>query len=300
MTNSHTLTGIWTALVTPFHEDGSVDMESFETLVRRQIDAGIDGVVVFGTTGESPTLSVQEKLTLVKKVKSMSEGKIRLMAGSGGNNTAQSVELSKLCEAGGADSLLVVTPPYNKPGLAGLIAHYEAITEAVDIPVMLYHVPARTGAFIDSEQLAKVLKNPLITAVKEASGDLSYFSKLTTLTDTDLLSGDDFTYVASLASGGKGIVSVITNVFPEAFVELTKAFRGGEVEKATSIHKILYPFCELLFCEPNPSPTKYVLSQLGLIKNEVRLPLTTVLRENETQLMNSYEQTQKLLKEVIG
>ena len=201
MTNQN-LTGVWTALVTPFHEDGSLDMEGFEKLVEKQVKAGVDGVVVFGTTGDPPTLTVQEKLTLLKKTKAIAGEKIGIMAGSGGNNTAQTVELSKLCVDAGATSLLVVTPPYNKPGLNGLKAHYKAVTDAVNIPVTLYHVPGRTGAFLSSDVMLEVLENPQIKAVKEASGDINYFTNIAMKTEIPMLSGDDFTYLPSLASGG--------------------------------------------------------------------------------------------------
>ena len=157
------------------------------------------------------------------------------------------MNFSKLCVDAGATSLLVVTPPYNKPGLNGLKAHFNAVTDAVDIPVTLYHVPGRTGSFLSSDVMLSVLENEKIKAVKEASGDVAYFSKVAMNTKTPLLSGDDFTYLPSLSVGGEGVISVITNIYPEAFVKMTKLFKEGKNEKAVKIHDALYELTELLF-----------------------------------------------------
>jgi 4-hydroxy-tetrahydrodipicolinate synthase len=221
------------------------------------------------------------------------------MAGSGGNNTAQTVELSKLCVDAGADSLLVVTPPYNKPGLNGLKAHFEAVTNAVNIPVTLYHVPSRTGSFLPADVMLEVLNNDKIKAVKEASGDISYFSKVAMQTSTPLLSGDDFTYLPSLSVGGKGVISVVTNIFPKAFVEMTNLFNKGENEKAKVIHDILFPFTELLFKEPNPAPAKAALQMLNICQNNLRLPLTSILDSNFKELEKSLNETRSKLSEVL-
>lgn len=294
------LGGVWTAIVTPFHADGSLDLESYEKLVAHQIEGGIEGIVVSGTTGESPTLSVQEKLSLIKKTKAVAGSKVRIMAGSGGNNTAQSVELSKLCVDAGASSLLVVTPPYNKPGPSGLKAHYKAISDATNVPIVLYHVPSRTGAFVPANVLLDVLQNKSIQAVKEASGDLPYFSKVAMNTEASLLSGDDFTFLPTLACGGKGVVSVVTNVFPKAFIELNKAFRQGHNEKALQIHNALFEFTELLFKEPNPAPTKAALSIMGLCKNYLRLPLTPVEDDTFQEIEHALEVTKKQLTSILN
>jgi len=291
--------GVWTAIITPFENDGSLDLVSYEKLLARQIEAGIDGVVVFGTTGESPTLSVQEKLSVLKKTKAIVGNKLSIMAGSGGNNTNQTVELSKLCEDAGADSLLVVTPPYNKPGLNGLKAHYQSISDAVNIPLMLYHVPSRTGSFLDADVLLDVLENPQIQAVKEASGDINYFSKTAMKANCKFLSGDDFTYLPSLAVGGKGVVSVVTNIFPEAFVRMTHYYFHGELEKALKIHNCLFQMIELLFKEPNPAPTKGVLNLMGLCKNNLRLPLTKITEANYQELKLQFEKTTTELSELV-
>ena len=294
-----TLTGVWTALVTPFNEDGSLDLAAYETLVKSQIAAGVDGLVVFGTTGESPTLTVQEKLSLLKKTKAIAGDSIGIMAGSGGNNTQQTVELSKLCVDAGATSLLVVTPPYNKPGLNGLKAHFKAVTDAVDIPVTLYHVPGRTGSFLSADVMLEVLENDGIKAVKEASGDVGFFSKIAMNTKTPILSGDDFTYLPSLSVGGKGVISVITNIYPEAFVKMTQLFSEGQNEKATKIHDALYDLTELLFKEPNPAPAKAALHIKGILKNELRLPLTPVLESTYEAVKKSLAETDGRLKEVL-
>lgn len=290
--------GVWTALVTPFLEDGSLDLTAFEKLILTQVEAGIDGIVVFGTTGESPTLSVQEKLSLVKKAKAVAGDKIRIMAGSGGNNTAQTVELSKLCIDAGADSLLVVTPPYNKPGLNGLVAHYKAVSDSVDAPIMLYHVPSRTGAFIPSEVMIKVLENKQIEAVKEASGDLNYFSKIAMSTNAMMLSGDDFTFLPTLAVGGKGVVSVISNIFPKEVVEMHHAFKAGDIQKANKIHNALFPFAELLFKEPNPAPAKAALFIEGICQKGLRLPLTEVMDSTYNEIKEALVRTKEKLASI--
>lgn len=290
--------GVWTAVVTPFHQDGSVDINAYEKIVEAQLAAGVDGLVVFGTTGESPTLSVQEKLSLIKKTRAIVGDKLGIMAGSGGNNTQQTVELSKLCVDAGATSLLIVTPPYNKPGLEGLKRHFQAITDSTDLPVILYHVPARTGAFLGPEVMLELLKNPKIKAVKEASGDISYFSKVALNNTTSLLSGDDFTYLASLASGGKGVISVVTNVYPQAFVKMTKLFFQGQNEKALAIHNTLFPLIETLFKEPNPAPIKAALHIKGYCDNYLRLPLTEVSNTTLGEIEALLKETDKRLSDL--
>mgnify|MGYP001422228540 CR=1 FL=1 len=293
------LTGVWTAIVTPFNEDGSIDLDSYESLVKEQEAAEVDGLVVFGTTGESPTLTVQEKLSLLKKTKALTGNNMGIMAGSGGNNTQQTVELSKLCVDAGADSLLIVTPPYNKPGLNGLQAHYGAVSDAVDVPITLYHVPGRTGSFLTAATMLEVLENPKIKAVKEASGDIGYFSKIAMNTSASLLSGDDFTYLPSLAVGGRGVVSVVTNIYPEAFVKMTKLFSEGQTSEAKIIHDALYPLTELLFHEPNPAPTKAALHIKGIIKDVLRLPLTKVTVETYTRVEAALNETDAKLKQIL-
>lgn len=292
------LDGIYTALVTPFTKDESIDWAAFDRLLALQADAGVDGVVVTGTTGEVPTLSVDEKISLYRRARTQLPRGVQVMAGTGGNCTRQSVELSRLAQDAGVDSLLVVTPPYNKPSLEGLKAHYAAIGQAVRIPLCLYHVPGRTGQRLAAEDLAELCELEQIGAVKEASGDLSLFSKSLSSSKALYLSGDDFTFLPSLAVGGRGVISVVTNIFPSAFVKLFMAYKAGEHGKALSIHEALFPLTELLFCESSPGPSKYLLSYMGVIENKLRLPLVPVRASTARKLEEAYESTKSRLLEI--
>jgi 4-hydroxy-tetrahydrodipicolinate synthase len=272
--------GVWTAIATPFLEDGSIDWKSWETLLAKQNDAQVTGVVVSGTTGEAPTLSVQEKISLVRKARAVLDRSIRVMAGSGGNNTEQSIELSKLCLDGGADSLLIVTPPYNKPSPAGLKLHFSKIAEATRAPICLYHVPGRTAQSLSVETMAMLCSIPHVDAVKEASGDIAFWSRSLLRTGKAFLSGDDPTYLASLATGGDGVISVVSNIFPAEMVALTKAWFAGKPELALRWHNALLAAIDCLFCEVNPSPLKAALAHMGLAKNVLRAPLAPVTDAN--------------------
>ena len=269
--------GVWTALATPFRDDLEIDWDAFEQLLKAQQDAKVTGVVIAGTTGESPTLTVQEKLALVRRARAFLSPTVRVMAGTGDNNTKQSIELSRLAQDAGADSLLIVTPPYNKPSVAGLTLHYKMIADAVRLPICLYHVPGRTAQFLTVEQLFAVTSAvPRIRSVKEASADVAFFSRALLKTGLDFLSGDDPTYLASLAVGGKGVISVVSNVFPAEMVALTDAFAKGETARARAIHDALLPAIDVLFCEVNPCPAKAALQYMKLCKNTLRPPLAPV------------------------
>jgi 4-hydroxy-tetrahydrodipicolinate synthase len=294
------ITGVYTAIVTPFTKDGQIDWGAFDKLLQRQALAEVDGVVITGTTGESPTLSVDEKVSLYRRARAFLPTNIKVMAGTGGNDTRQSVELSKLAQDAGVDSLLIVTPPYNKPTREGLYAHYDAIGKAVRIPLCLYHVPSRTGQRLSPEDLAYICSLPQVTAVKEASADLSLFSKAVNLTQgqADYLSGDDFTFLPTLAAGGQGVISVVTNIFPRAFVQLTRRFRRGDTDGALAIHQAIFTSMECLFLESNPGPAKYVLASQGLIQDSLRLPLVSVQQATAQRLNECFEQTKRKLEEL--
>lgn len=290
--------GVFTALVTPFTKDESIDWAAFDRLLALQSEAGVDGVVITGTTGEVPTLSVDEKVSLYRRARAQLPRSVHVMAGTGTNCTRQSIELSKLAQDAGVDSLLIVTPPYNKPSREGLKAHYEAIGRSVRIPLCLYHVPGRTAQRLSAEDLVHLCELKEIQAVKEASGDLALFSKALASSKALYLSGDDFTFLPSLAVGGQGVISVVTNIFPSAFVNLLMAYKSGEHSKALAIHEALYPLTELLFYEPSPGPSKYLLSYMGLVENKLRLPLVTVQAETGRKLQAAYEQTKSRLVEI--
>ncbi len=296
---SQSFKGVYTALVTPFLDNLQIDWESFDKLLADQKSAGIHGVIICGTTGEAPTLSVQEKLSLIRRARAQLPADMRVIAGTGSNNTAQSIELSRLAADGGADALLVVTPPYNKPTIKGLLKHFAAISASVSIPLVLYHVPARTGQRLDAEQISSLCEIERVDAIKEASADLSLFSQIRLATKKCLLSGDDFTFLASLAVGGEGVISVVTNVFPKAFVVMYEAFQAGDHQRASAIHLALLPFVEALFCEANPGPAKAALSLRGLCQNYLRLPLTEVESENWQRIEKIFQQTSRSL-EALG
>jgi len=296
---SNPFTGVWTALATPFTPSLDIDWKAFELLLEQQMKAGVKGVVIAGTTGESPVLAVQEKLALIRKAKALAGNKLRIMAGSGDNNTNTSVELSRLSADAGADSLLIVTPPYNKPSTAGLIGHYSAIATAVSLPICLYHVPGRTAQTLSIAQITQIANEVNIALVKEASGDIAYFSRVVNAITIPILSGDDPTYLASLAVGGEGSISVVANVFPEAMVRMTDAYWRGDSVTALTIHKILMPAIDVLFCEVNPCPLKAALNILGVCSNDFRLPLAPVTSENYNRIKTVIENTKQQLADVL-
>lgn len=297
--NLYEFKGVWTAIATPFREDRQIDWVAFEKLLEIQEQGQVSGIVISGTTGESPTLTPTEKLSLVRKARAILSGKIRIMAGTGDNNTQQSVELSKLAQDAGADSLLVVTPPYNKPSTAGLIRHYSSISDAVKIPVCLYHVPGRTAHMLTVEQITAVCKDGRVKSVKEASADLGFFSRSLKATGLPFLSGDDTTYLPCLSVGGTGVISVVANIFPEAFVALTEAFQSGKLAKAQAIHHTLMPAIDVLFCETNPGPLKAALEVMGIGKNVVRPPLAEVSESNRRRIAEVITATQEQLKGLV-
>lgn len=285
------INGAYTAIVTPFDKAGNLDWEAFEALLSHQITGGIDGVVISGTTGESPTLTVQEKIALVRKARAFLPDSIKVMAGSGGNDTNSSVELSKLATDAGADSLLIVTPPYNKPSLKGLELHFQSIADAVNVPLCLYHVPSRTGQLLSWQDLSTLCKIPKIIAVKEASGDVALFSRAESTSEAAYMSGEDATFLPSLAVGGQGVISVVTNIFPKAFKQMLESYRSGDSSRATAIHKTLLPLIDLLFCEANPAPAKAVLSHMNLCQNYLRAPMVPVTPSNAEALIATTEET---------
>lgn len=274
--NAAPLDGLWTALVTPFHLDGSIDWQAFERLVARQIEAGVRGLVIGGTTGEAPTLRIQEKISLLRKAKAQAGKHLQIMAGAGGQCTSETIELAKLSRDAGADSLLIVTPPYNKPNDQGMLKHFHAIADSVDVPVCLYHVPGRTAQKLSPSLIAAICQHPRITMVKEASGDIGFFSACKQETKAALLSGDDPTYLASLAVGGVGCISVISNVFPREMQLLTEWWQQGKTAAALKMHDILFPMMQVLFVETNPCPTKAALAEMQLCSNSLRLPLAPI------------------------
>jgi len=270
-------TGCATALITPFR-GGEMDKNAFIRLLRRQLEGGVDALVVAGTTGESPTLTDAEKEWLftasVKEV-ATSGRKIPVIAGTGSNNTRRAVELSRMAEDCGVDGLLVVTPYYNKASEEGLIGHYTAVTRATSLPVIPYHVPSRTGCKMSPAACKKLAALPHIAGFKDATGDLSFTARVASLCGgaLPLYSGNDDLTLPVLSLGGLGVISVVSNLCPEAMASLCRLWREGRTVEATALQLSLIPLCDALFCEVNPIPVKAAMEMLGLCTAEVRLPL---------------------------
>lgn len=266
--------GVITALITPFR-DGTVDVPAFEALVERQIAAGVHGLVPVGTTGEGATLTVEERQMVVESCVRVAAGRVRVIAGCGSPSTAQAIEAARHAKTVGADGALVVTPYYNRPSQAGLTAHFAAIAAAVELPVLLYNVPGRTGVDMANETVAQAAAHPNVVGIKDATGDMGRLSWMRTRIDGGfaLISGDDPSFPAYLAQGGHGVISVTSNVAPEAMVALYEAAQAGDWEGARIWQDRLIALHKALFLDASPAPAKYALSRLGQCADEVRLPL---------------------------
>jgi 4-hydroxy-tetrahydrodipicolinate synthase len=267
-------TGVLTALVTPFR-DGAVDEPAFRSLIERQIEAGVDGLVPVGTTGEAVTLSLDEHQRVVELCIETARGRVPVLAGCGGNSTAKVIELLGHAKRVGADGALVVTPYYNRPSQEGLFRHYAALNEAVQIPIVVYNVPSRTGSDIGNDTVARLAELPNIVGIKDATGDLGRASlmRLRCGEDFILLSGDDPTALGYVAHGGHGVISVTANVAPEACATQMRAARAGDLATALYWQDRLIRLHKALFLDSSPGPSKFALAQLGLCAEEVRLPL---------------------------
>lgn len=277
--------GACTALVTPFLAD-KVNYPMLERLLRRQMDAGIRAVVLCGTTGESPTLSDDEKLTIFKRAKAFTGDGCTIIAGTGSNCTAHAVALSKAAEAAGADALLVVSPYYNKATPDGLYAHYESIALAVHIPIVVYNVPSRTGVDIPVSVYRRLSRIPNIVGVKEASGDITKIPKILEACGPDfsVWSGNDDQTVPVIALGGQGVISVTANVMPVQVQAMAMAAVDGDLDTAAALQLRLLPLNELMFCEVNPIPVKAAMKRIGYDCGGCRLPLTELTAENQRKL----------------
>ena len=272
-------TGCATALITPFR-GGRIDKSAYLRLLQGQIEGGVDALVVAGTTGESPTLTDDEKkwlFTITVEEVVTSGRQIPVIAGTGSNNTRRAVELSQLAEDCGCHGLLVVTPYYNKASEEGLVAHYEAITGATTLPVIPYHVPSRTGCKMSPATCQKLASLPRIVGLKDATGDLSFTARVAALCGDSLplYSGNDDLTLPVLSLGGLGVISVVSNLCPEAMTRLCRLWREGKTTDAQALQLSLIPLCDALFCEVNPIPVKAAMEMLGLCTAEVRLPLAS-------------------------
>ncbi len=265
--------GLMTALVTPLRE-GSVDRVALGGLVKRQLEAGVAGLVPCGTTGEAATLSNAERDEVVYCCVSETSGRIPVLVGVGTNDTRSTINHARRAETLGADGVLVVTPYYNKPTQEGLYQHFLAVAEAVSIDVCLYNVPGRTGVSLHPDTVARLAEVPNITGIKEASGNMRAVSEILLRTDAlTLLSGDDFTVLPFMALGGQGAISVVSNLVPELMRELVDTAAAGALDQARAVHQRLYPLMQALFLESNPIPVKSALAMIGLVQEEFRMPL---------------------------
>ena len=277
--------GCGTAIATPFNENG-VNLEEFKRLVEDQIENNVDALIVCGTTGESATMTEEERLQTIECAVKTSNGRIPIIAGTGANNTKAVIEMNKKVEQLGVDGVLIVTPYYNKTTQEGLLAHYKVIAENTKLPIILYNVPSRTGVNIKPETCLKLSKISNIVAIKEASGDLSQIAEIINLCGEELsiYSGNDDQIVPVLSLGGKGVISVLANVAPKETHDMVQKYLDGDVVGAREIQIKAIPLCEALFCEVNPIPVKKAVELMGLCEGNLRMPLTELEPEHTEKL----------------
>lgn len=283
--NAPLFKGVITALITPLR-DGNVDEDAFVRLLERQIAAGVHGVVPMGTTGESATLHPDEHQRVVELAVKTAAGRIRVIAGAGSSATDKSIDLVRHAKTIGADGALVVTPYYNRPSQAGLQAHFEAIAEAVQLPVLLYNVPGRTGVDLANETVAALAAHPNVVGIKDATGDMGRIGwmRANIAEGFALISGDDASWLGYQSAGGHGVISVTSNVAPEGMVALYDAVQAGDLETARLWQDRLIGLHRALFLDSSPSPAKYALAKLGLCSEEVRLPLVPTRQDVRPQI----------------
>ena len=284
-------TGTGTALVTPFRRDGSLDEPTLRALVKRQIEAGIDFLVPCGTTGESPTLTHQEHLRVVQITVEAARGRVPVLAGAGGYNTAEVMALARELAAMGADGILSVTPYYNKPTQEGLFQHFRAIASATSLPIILYSVQGRTGVNIEPATVKRLAALENILGIKEASGNVGQMAAILNAVPDDflVLSGDDALTLPLIALGGRGIVSVVSNEIPAEMSQLTRLALAGDFAAARRVHRRVHSLMEVNFIESNPIPVKAAMAQMGLLEPVWRLPLVAPKPENEARIRGVLE-----------
>ena len=282
-------TGCATAIATPMNSDGSINYEEFGRLIDWQIDNKIDALVICGTTGESATMTDEEHIEVIRYGINRVAGRVPVIAGAGSNDTAYAVELSKEAEKAGADALLQVTPYYNKASQRGLVKHFTAIADAVNIPIMLYNVPSRTGCNIAVDTYIELAKHPNITAVKEASGKMETVMGIAANTDLDIYSGNDDEALCCLALGGKGLISVTSNVAPLMKHNEIAFYLDGKREEALEIAKKLFALDKAMFMDVNPIPVKEALNLAGFKAGECRLPLCSMSEDMKAKLKAEME-----------
>lgn len=277
-----------TAMITPFKEDLSIDYKSFEKLIEHLIKSGSDAILVAGTTGETPTLTHDEEAEMFEFVKNTVKGRVKLIMGAGSNSTETAVKSSINAQQAGADAILTVVPYYNKPSQKGMYEHFSSIAKSVDIPIILYNIPGRTGVNMQPVTIAKLaneFKN--IVAVKQSNSDLDLISeiKMQTPADFAIYSGDDSLTLPMVSLGAYGVISVASHIAGKRIKEMIRLYKSGKVKEALEIHLELYPMFRKIFMAPNPVPIKAVLAQMGIIKEYVRKPLVILDEEEKAELM---------------
>jgi 4-hydroxy-tetrahydrodipicolinate synthase len=284
-------TGTGTALVTPFRRDGSLDEPTLRALIKRQMEAGIDFLVPCGTTGESPTLTHEEHLRIVEIAVELAKGRVPVLAGAGGYNTAEVIVLARELAEIGADGILSVTPYYNKPTQEGLFQHYRAIAEAITLPIVLYSVQGRTGVNIEPGTVGRLAAIENIVGIKEASGNMSQMSAILNAVPDDfsVISGDDAITLPLIALGGRGVISVLSNEMPAEMALLTRFALDGDFPAAREIHRRIHPLMEVNFVESNPIPVKAAMAQMGLLEPVWRLPLVRPKAESAVRIRSVLE-----------
>jgi 4-hydroxy-tetrahydrodipicolinate synthase len=277
--------GVLTALVTPF-SNGAVDERALHQLVEHQIGAGVDGLVPCGSTGESATLSHAEHRRVVEVVVAATRGRVPVLAGTGSNNTAEAIDLTRHAKEAGADGALLISPYYNRPTQQGIIEHYARVARETSFPLVIYNIPSRTASNILPETMARLADVEQIVGVKEASGDMNQIAQVIARCPEDftVLSGNDGETLPLLAIGGRGVISTTANVAPQEMVGLVRAFRAGDLARAREMHYRLLPLFDILFCETNPIPVKAALALRGTISEELRLPLTPLTERNRERI----------------
>lgn len=280
-----------TAMVTPFDELGEIDFHATKHLINHLIQTGTEGLVVAGTTGESPTLTSEEKLDLFKFVVEVVDGRVPVIAGTGSNNTRASIALTKAAEATGVNGIMLVAPYYNKPSQEGLYRHFKAIADSTSLPVMLYNIPGRSSVGISAETTIRLSEIKNITSIKEASGNLDAMSEIISRTPDDftLYSGDDGLTLPVLSIGGTGVISVASHVLGSEMLDMIKLFKAGNVQEAAAAHRALLPRMRALFTAPSPSPVKAALNLTGVPVGGVRLPMIPLTDDQTRELQEALQ-----------
>ncbi len=289
--------GCATALITPF-DGGGIDYDSFERIVERQIESKVSALVFSGTTGEAPTLTRAEWEEICRFAVRTVRGRVPVIVGAGSNSTSEAKDRARFAEGAGADALLLVSPYYNKGNQDGIVSHYSTVCGAVGIPVIAYNVPSRTGVDLGLSICRKISKIPNLAGIKEASGSAARAACLASYIGEDLpiYSGSDEVNLPVLSVGGSGIISVLSNVFPEECVKMCGAAQRGDFDTARDLSCLLYPFISALFCEVNPIPVKTVMSYMGLCREVFRLPMCPISEENRGRVIGEYERAREALE----